>query len=86
MGGVVPEFTRKLYDLAVAGRWPQARSLQMQLTQLFDRVVGADFPDGVRAAVDLRGFQFGPSRQPVANGSERDQYDLALLIQRLLSD
>jgi dihydrodipicolinate synthase/N-acetylneuraminate lyase len=85
MGGVVPEFTRKLYDMTVAGRLSDARSLQMQLTQLFDRVVGPDFPEGVRAAVELRGFKLGISRQPPGDGHERDQSALAHAIQRVLS-
>src|SRR3954453_17610598 len=50
MGGIVPEITRKLYDLVIAGRIAEARSLQMRLTEFFDLAVGSDFPEGVRAA------------------------------------
>ncbi len=64
--GLVPEVTRSLYDLTRAGRIEQAMKLQFKLNEFFDLVFGcADFPGGVRAAVDLRGFDFGPSRQPV---------------------
>ena len=53
MGGIVPEVTRKMYDLVIAGKISEARKLQMQLTGFFDQVVGSDFPEGVRAAIEL---------------------------------
>jgi dihydrodipicolinate synthase/N-acetylneuraminate lyase len=86
MGGVVPEITRTLYELTIAGRLSEARTLQMRLTKLFDRVVGSDFPEGVRAAVEVRGFNLGPSRQPVDDSNQRDRSELAHMIQRLLTD
>jgi dihydrodipicolinate synthase/N-acetylneuraminate lyase len=86
MGGVVPEFTRKIYELMTAGRIPEARTLQMRLTELFDSVVGPDFPEGVRAAVELRGFKLGVSRQPVENNARLDRSGLADTIQRLLAN
>ncbi len=65
--GFVPEVTRKLYDLARAGRPDEARALQTQLTELFDAAVySANFPEGVRVAVELRGFRMGTGRQPLS--------------------
>jgi 4-hydroxy-tetrahydrodipicolinate synthase len=63
--GVVPEFTRKLYDLCQAGKIEIARDLQYKLLPLFDAILHAgDFPEGLRAAVALRGFDMGPGRLP----------------------
>jgi 4-hydroxy-tetrahydrodipicolinate synthase len=79
--GVVPELTRKLYDLTVSGRLDQARELQYDLIDLFDTMIySAEFPDGFRAAVDLRGFHMGRGRQPL---SEEQQTDLATLTRTL---
>jgi 4-hydroxy-tetrahydrodipicolinate synthase len=65
--GVVPEITRKLYDLTVAHRIDEARELQYKLTALFDAMIySADFPEGFRAALKLRGIDTGESRQPYA--------------------
>ena len=62
--GVVPELTRKLYDLTLAGQIDEAMRLQYRLLELFDAMLySADFPEGFRAAVELRGFD-GP--QPAA--------------------
>ncbi len=63
--GVVPEITRKLFDLTVAHRIDEARELQYKLTALFDAMIySADFPEGFRAALKLRGIDTGESRQP----------------------
>ena len=52
--GVVPEITRKLYDLTMAARLDEARDLQYRLLALFDAMMySADFPEGFRAALEL---------------------------------
>jgi len=63
--GVVPEITRKLYDLTLAGQIDEARDLQYRLLALFDAMLySAEFPDGFRAALKLRGIEPGDGRQP----------------------
>lgn len=85
MSGVVPEVTRRIYNLAKAGQWLQARALQMLLTDLFDRIIfGADFPEGVRIAVEARGFRLGASRQPIDASQVVDRTELARIINSLL--
>ncbi|RMG32277.1 MAG: dihydrodipicolinate synthase family protein [Planctomycetota bacterium] len=75
--GVVPELTRKLYDLTLAGELDAARRLQYDLVTLFDTMLyQAEFPEGFRAAVQLRGFDMGRGRQPL---SPKQQVDLSLL-------
>jgi 4-hydroxy-tetrahydrodipicolinate synthase len=65
--GIVPEITRKLYDLTLAERIDEARALQYKLVTLFDTMLySADFPEGFRAALKLRGIEPGDSRQPYA--------------------
>lgn len=79
--GVVPEITRKLYDLTVSGQIDAARDLQYRLLPLFDAMLySAEFPDGFRAAMKLRGFEPGPSRQPK---SDVQQLQLAKLSDQL---
>jgi len=65
--GVVPELTRKLYDLAKSRQFDAALALQYKLLKLFDAMIySADFPEGFRAAVGLRGFRMGVGRQPLS--------------------
>jgi dihydrodipicolinate synthase/N-acetylneuraminate lyase len=63
--GIVPEITRRLYDLTLAGDLETARDLQYRLLRLFDAMLySAEFPEGFRVALNLRGIQTGPGRQP----------------------
>lgn len=63
--GIVPELMRSLYEAAAAGNWAEAKLLQAKLTRVFDPMVfGSDFPDGIRVAARLRGFNTGDSRMP----------------------
>ncbi len=65
--GVVPELTRKLYDLTVGGQLDEARRIQARIIRLFDPTLySADFPEGFRVAVELRGFRMGVGRQPLS--------------------
>ena len=75
--GIAPELTRKLFDLTVARRIDEARELQYKLIGLFDAMLySADFPEGFRAALSLRGFNPGSGRQPM---SETQQVQIAAL-------
>lgn len=63
--GVVPEITRKLYDLTVAGKLEEAVNLQYRLLRLFDAMIyHSEFPEGFRQALTLRGIVPGRGRQP----------------------
>lgn len=63
--GVAPELTRRLFDLAKSGELDAARPVQEQVATLFDTCFGAaDFPEGFRMGVGLRGIEVGPGRTP----------------------
>ncbi len=67
VSGVVPSVTRKLYDAAMAGRNEEALRIQFQICRLLDVLLySADFPEAFRVAVELRGFDMGPGRQPLS--------------------
>ena len=75
--GVVPEITRKLYDLTTSHQIDAARKVQYDIVKLFDTMIySAEFPEGFRAAVSLRGFQMGRGRLPL---SEKQLTDISLL-------
>ena len=85
--GVVPEITRKLYDLTMAGKIEEARQVQYDLVTLFDTMIySAEFPEGFRAAVELRGFRMGTGRQPLSPEQRTDIASLSKTLQCLLSD
>jgi 4-hydroxy-tetrahydrodipicolinate synthase len=85
--GVVPEITRKLYDLTMAGRIDEARELQYKLLKLFDVMLySADFPEGFRAAMSLRGFHTGAGRQPLSAGQQVELSTIRDTLQCLLAE
>lgn len=84
--GVVPEITRKLYDLTVTGQLDEARRVQYDLVTLFDTMIySAEFPEGFRAAVNLRGFSMGTGRQPLSSTQQTDLAALSRTLQCLLA-
>jgi 4-hydroxy-tetrahydrodipicolinate synthase len=85
--GIVPEVTRKLYDLTKAGRLDDARDLQYKLLRLFDALIlHTDFPEGFRAALKLRGFDPGVGRQPLSEGQQLDLRTISDRVQCLLAE
>jgi 4-hydroxy-tetrahydrodipicolinate synthase len=84
--GVVPEITRKLYDLTLAGRLDAARDLQYRLLTLFDAMLySAEFPEGFRAALILRGIRAGAGRQPKSDSQKLELDTLSKQLQCLLA-
>ncbi len=84
--GVVPELMRKLYDLVVNGRLDEALPLQMRILEVFDAMLySADFPEGFRAAVELRGFDFGAGRQPLSDTQKVDRSALQRVLHCILA-
>jgi dihydrodipicolinate synthase/N-acetylneuraminate lyase len=85
--GIVPELMRKLYDLSAAKQWDQAVPLQLRLVELFDTMLfSADFPEGFRAAVDLRGFDFGSGRMPMSPMQRSAREKLQNTLQCIMAD
>src|SRR5580700_1236821 len=85
--GIVPEITRKLYDLTLAGRLEEARQLQYKLLALFDAMIySTDFPEGIRAALALRGINPGTGRQPLSDVQQTQLAALRNTLQCLLAE
>ncbi len=85
--GVVPELTRKLYDLTKSYQIDAARAVQYDLVKLFDTMIySAEFPEGFRAAVELRGFRMGHGRQPLSDKQQTDIGSLSRELQCMLSN
>ena len=83
----VPEVTRRMYDLARAGKYDEAMKWQYRILELFDAMLYPfEFPDGFRAAAELRGFRFGHGRQPQTSSQRSDKTALTAVLQCILAD
>ena len=68
---VVPEVTRRIYELCRAGKYEEAMKWNYRIIDLFDTMLYPfEFPDGFRAAADMRGFDFGSGRLPQTGRAE----------------
>ena len=84
---VVPELTRRIYELCRAGQIDEAMELQYRVLELFDAMLlPFEFPDGFRAAAEMRGFDFGQSRQPLSKVQQSDRGALQKVLQCILAD
>jgi dihydrodipicolinate synthase/N-acetylneuraminate lyase len=87
ISGIAPELTRKMYDLTRAGQLDEAMRLQFRVVELFDAIVfAADFPEGVRTAVELRGFQAGRCRTPQTDRQQCDRAGLQKMLHCILAE
>jgi dihydrodipicolinate synthase/N-acetylneuraminate lyase len=83
----VPEITRKIYELCKAGNYAEAMKWQYRITELFDAMLYPfEFPNGFRAAAEMRGFRFGRGRQPISSQREQDKGPLEAVLRCILAD
>jgi 4-hydroxy-tetrahydrodipicolinate synthase len=86
ISGVLPDVMRKIYDLVRAGKSEEAVAMQFRILELFDTMLfSADFPMGFRAAVELRGFKVGWSRQPMTDKQKVDYATMQTALRRILN-
>ncbi len=84
---VIPEVTRRIFELATAGKYEEAMKWNYRILELFDMMLYPfEFPDGFRAAAELRGFNFGKGRQPQTQAQQSDREQLARVLQCILAD
>ncbi|RPI17148.1 MAG: dihydrodipicolinate synthase family protein [Acidobacteriales bacterium] len=86
-GNVIPEVLLQMFDLARAGRLGDAMKLQYRVLELFDTMLDPfEFPDGFRAAAEMRGFNMGRGRQPSTPSQEVNRAALQSVLQCILAD
>ena len=83
----VPEVTRRIFELSIAGKYEEAMKWNYRILELFDAMLYPfEFPDGFRAAAEFRGFDFGKGRQPQTPAQRSDREQLAKVLQCILAD
>jgi 2-dehydro-3-deoxy-D-pentonate aldolase len=85
--GVVPEVFMKLYNEFLAGRWEEAKRIQLEALDLINAMLyGTNFPEGFRAGMSLRGFNLGSTRQLLSPKEQSDLEGIRSRIACLLAD
>ncbi|MCX5662060.1 MAG: dihydrodipicolinate synthase family protein [Planctomycetota bacterium] len=85
--GVVPEMIMKLYNLFREGKIAEATRIQYQMLALIEvMLTGADFPEGFRAGMSVRGFRMGRGRQHQSAASQLNIDRITNSIQCLIAE
>ena len=64
--GIIPEFMVGIWDAHQAGDYVKANRLQFAILPLIRAMFAAPFPHGFKAAMEMRGFDMGPPKQPLS--------------------
>ena len=65
--GILPEIMVAIYDNYVAGDFDKAMELQRVIPNIVRAMFAVQFPVGFKAAINMRGFDFGPPLQPLSD-------------------
>lgn len=69
--GVAPEAIMKIYEEIKSENWDEAKRLQFKLLELFQTMLNSvNFPEGFRLGYEVRGFDVGRARFPLAPQAE----------------
>lgn len=85
--GIVPEVLMKLYHSFQKGDFNEAKRIQMKLLDLINAMLyGANFPEGFRVGMSLRGFDLGTTRQLISPKEKHDLEDIRSKIACILKE
>jgi len=85
--GVAPEAVMKLYHDWQSGDLEEAKRVQFKILELIETMFAAgNFPEGFREGVNLRGFNAGRARQPMAPGEMEHFLNIRSKLACLLGD
>ena len=85
--GVVPEMIMKLYNGFLNGNLDEAVRIQYQMLDLIEvMLTGADFPEGFRAGMSVRGIDVGHGRLHRSAASQLDVENITRTIQCLIAE
>jgi 2-dehydro-3-deoxy-D-pentonate aldolase len=86
LSGILPETVGALCTAFQNGEYERARDLQNRVLPLIRALFSADFPEGFRLGVELRGFHMGEGRQVLHDEQRRKLARLRLELEPILSD
>ncbi|WP_425058930.1 putative 2-dehydro-3-deoxy-D-pentonate aldolase YjhH [Sporomusa carbonis] len=68
--GIIPEIMVGIWDAYHAGDRDKANRLQVSMLSLLRAMFAVTFPVGFKAALEMRGFEMGPPKQPLSAAEE----------------
>jgi N-acetylneuraminate lyase/4-hydroxy-tetrahydrodipicolinate synthase len=68
--GILPEIMVGIYNAFKEGQYDQARELQFSILLAVRAMFAMPFPLGFKVALETRGFEMGPPRQPLSDAEQ----------------
>jgi N-acetylneuraminate lyase/4-hydroxy-tetrahydrodipicolinate synthase len=65
--GILPEIMLGIYNAWKAGKYEEARALQFSILLVLRAISALPFPLGFKLALETRGFNMGPPKQPLSD-------------------
>lgn len=84
--GIIPEVMVGIWDAFHAGDYRKANRLQAAMLPLIRTMFTVAFPVGFKAALELRGFVMGPSKQPLADAEMGQVANVKEKLEVILAD
>lgn len=82
--GIIPEIMVGIWDAYQAGDYEKANRIQVAMLPFIRAMFGAPFPVGFKAAMEMRGFEMGPLKQPLSVAEEFNLSEIKKEIKNLL--
>ena len=80
---IIPHQSVQLYDLARAGTWPAAMTLQRELWAVNQAFAKHSLAACIKGALELQGFPVGPPLPPQAPLGEAGRHEMRQILDRL---
>ncbi|MCP4577411.1 MAG: dihydrodipicolinate synthase family protein [Deltaproteobacteria bacterium] len=82
--GILPEVMVEIYQCFLSKEYERARELQFSILQVIRKMFALPFPLGFKIAMEMRGFNMGPPKQPLSDADQSQFNRMSLNIQKAL--
>ncbi len=82
LANVAPQKCLEIYDLVNAGKFEEARKLQLKMIPVNNAVTAIYGVPGLKAAMDMLGYYGGEPRLPLLPASEKEKAEIKEILQK----
>ena len=82
--GILPEVMVEIYQCFLSGDYERARELQFSILSVIRTMFSLPFPLGFKIAIEMRGFNMGPPKQPLSHKDASQLNEIKLSLEQLL--
>lgn len=83
--GILPEAMVGIYEAWKAGEYDRARELQFSVLLPIRAMLALPFPLGCKVALEMRGFNMGPPKQPLSDAERFKYKTMRTRIEKIMS-